>query len=108
MAKEFAKSLYQSTAWISTRNAYFKSKQGLCERCLKQNKIVVGEIVHHKEYITPQNINNPDITLNWNNLELVCRECHKKEHDGNLQSISEGLIFNENGDIVNENESNIF
>ena len=40
-----------------------------------------GEIVHHKIPIDPTNINNPDITLNWNNLQYVCRDCHAKIHD---------------------------
>lgn len=39
-----------------------------------------GVIVHHRIHLTPQNITNPMIVLNWNNLELLCRECHAKEH----------------------------
>ena len=80
--KDYAKSFYKSRAWQHCRDAYAKSQAGLCERCLKEGKIVPGEIVHHKVYISPENINNPEITLNWNNLELVCRECHEREHKG--------------------------
>ena len=54
MAKEWAKSFYQSKAWRRCRDAFFISKQGLCERC--ENP---GKIVHHKIYITPNNINDP-------------------------------------------------
>lgn len=104
MAKEWAKSFYNSQQWKDTRDSYYRSVNGLCERCLKNNKISVGEIVHHKIYINARNINDINITLNYNNLELLCRECHKKEHDGNIQSISDGLIFNEEGDIVYEYE----
>ena len=39
-----------------------------------------GEIVHHKAHITPQNINDPSITLDWSNLMLVCRDCHGELH----------------------------
>lgn len=57
-----------------------RSVGGLCERCLKKGLIVPGEIVHHKVYISPDNINDPAITLNPNNLELLCRDCHAEEH----------------------------
>ena len=40
-----------------------------------------GEIVHHKTELTPDNIDDPNITLNWDNLELLCRFCHAEVHD---------------------------
>lgn len=75
MAKEYAKAFYNSTAWIKCKNSYIKSVFGLCERCGKP-----GYIVHHKKHLTPNNINNPDITLNHDNLEYLCLECHNIEH----------------------------
>lgn len=39
-----------------------------------------GYIVHHKHYIDMSNIYNTDITLDFNNLELLCIACHNKEH----------------------------
>lgn len=95
MAKEWAKSFYHSRAWRQCRDAYFISKHGLCERCGAP-----GKIVHHKIYITPENINDPDITLNFDNLELLCQECHNREHFEKYSATREGLIFDENGDIV--------
>lgn len=80
--KPYAESFYKSQAWQKTRNAYAKSKGGLCERCLSNGKYKAGEIVHHKIYITPDNISDPSITLDWNNLELVCRDCHAEIHTG--------------------------
>lgn len=38
--------------------------------------------MHHKIHITPDNINDPNITLDWNNLQLVCRDCHAEIHAG--------------------------
>ena len=78
--KDFAKTLYKSKAWQRTREAYASSVGRLCEICLKQGIYKTGEIVHHKIVLTPDNINNPDITLSWDNLQLVCRDCHAKEH----------------------------
>lgn len=78
--KEFAESFYKSTAWKNCRQAYASSRRGLCERCLQRGIYTPGVIVHHKVHITPNNITDPDIVLNWQNLELLCRECHAKEH----------------------------
>ena len=80
MAKEFSKRLYKSAAWQACRTAYIKKVGGLCERCFKEGKIVPGVIVHHKIYLTPENVNEPRITLNFDNLELLCEACHNKEH----------------------------
>ena len=80
--KEYAESFYKSQAWKKTRAAYAKSMGGLCERCLKYGHYNPGEIVHHKIHITPENITNPDIALNFDNLELLCRDCHAYMHTG--------------------------
>ena len=80
--KDFAAGRYKSKRWQTTRLAYLKSVGGLCERCLKKGLYKPAVIVHHKVYLTAENINNPEITLNWNNLEAVCRECHEDEHRG--------------------------
>ena len=53
----------------------------LCERCLKNGILKPAEIVHHKVELTPDNIDNPNITLGFNNLEAVCRDCHAQIHD---------------------------
>ena len=79
--KEFAKRFYSSNAWKECRKAYAKSKGNLCERCLAKGIITPAVIVHHKVYLTPDNIDNPNITLDWSNLECVCRACHEEEHD---------------------------
>jgi len=80
MAKAFTKGFYNSVAWKKCRTAYRASVGGLCERCLQNGLYVPGEIVHHKKHIAPENINDPAILLDWNNLELLCRDCHKAEH----------------------------
>lgn len=78
--KEFAKGFYKSAAWKRCRAAYAKAAGGLCERCLSKGLYNPGEIVHHKTELTPDNINNPAIALSWDNLELVCRNCHAELH----------------------------
>lgn len=80
MAKKFAQGFYSSEAWNKCRAAYKKSVGGLCECCLAKGLYNPGTIVHHKIHITPQNIEIPEIALDWSNLELVCRECHAEKH----------------------------
>lgn len=78
--KEFARAFYQSQAWKKCRTAYAKSRRGLCERCLERGIVRPGEIVHHVEHISPDNITDPKILLDWGNLQLVCRDCHAQIH----------------------------
>ena len=80
MAKEFAKSFYASSAWKICKSGYAASQNYLCERCRAAGELVPGKIVHHKIPLTPDNINDPNIALNWGNLELLCLSCHNKEH----------------------------
>lgn len=78
--KEFAAFFYKSKAWQNCRSAYAKSVGGLCEQCLKRGLVKTGDIVHHKIKLTPDNINDPAVALSWDNLELLCRDCHAKAH----------------------------
>ena len=80
LAKQFAKTFYSSKAWQDCRNEYARSRGHLCERCAAKGLIVPGEIVHHKIYIDASNINDESVTMNFDNLELLCRDCHAEEH----------------------------
>ena len=78
--KEFAEKFYKSQAWQNCRDAYMKKVNGLCEKCLELGLITPAEEVHHKIVLNPQNINDPNITLSFNNLIALCREHHRREH----------------------------
>lgn len=84
---------YQSKVWEQTRNAYYKSKLGMCERCNSCNGKM---IVHHKVYINDRNVNDYSITLDFNNLELLCIDCHNKEHFKNKIPYE----FDEQGNLI--------
>ena len=98
MAKEFARPFYKSYAWRTCKSGYAASKNYLCERCLAAGKYIPGKIVHHKIPLTPDNIDDPNITLNWGNLELLCQDCHNKEHLSNGQQ--KRYSVDENGKII--------
>lgn len=93
MAKEYAKWFYNSKSWRKL-SAYIRIKyDNTCQECGE-----FGDQVHHIIEITPENINDPNITLNENNLTLLCDTCHNKKKRKELD-INEGLYFDENGDI---------
>lgn len=103
MAKEFSKKFYKSKEWKHCRSSYISEREkidgGICEHC----KDDVGYIVHHIEELTPLNINDPNITLNNDNLEYVCKKCHDNEHDfgrGKKSYTKKGYRFNEKGELV--------
>lgn len=80
MAKPWAEKFYNSARWQHCRAAFIDSRiredGGMCQRCHAQ----LGYIVHHKIHLTPLNIDDPEISLNFDNLEYVCKDCHDEEH----------------------------
>ncbi len=65
---------------------------------MKNGQIVHGKIVHHRIHLTESNINDPAITLAFNNLELLCHDCHNKEHFKNESGAR--YTFDANGEII--------
>ena len=74
--KEWAEAFYGSRKWRKCRNAYTRKRVGIdggmCEICHDN----IGHIVHHKEHLTKENISDPEVALNEDNLEYVCKMCH--------------------------------
>ena len=97
MARDFARRFYSSKTWQDCRNNYAAYRSHLCEDCLARGQYTPGEIVHHIVELTPSNITDPSVTLNWDNLRLVCRDCHADEHRArhNLP-----YVFGNDGEII--------
>ena len=95
--KEFAKSFYNSKKWKACRNSYIQYRimidGGLCEECHERP----GFIVHHKQLLTPENINDPDTSLNHDMLEYVCKECHDRFDDHFVRCAKPKCMFLPNG-----------
>ena len=99
MAKEFTESFYKSPAWRKSRATFLASKFYVCERC--QNRNGIGNIAHHKECLTPNNIDDVRVTLAWDNLECLCQVCHNKEHHREKEEVTrEGFAFGEDGQLI--------
>lgn len=96
MAKPWAEKFYKSPQWKRTRELYANSRGNICEKCWEKGLVVPGEIVHHKIFLTPSNINNPDISLGFSNLELLCRNCHAAVHE---QGMKKRYKINSDGSV---------
>lgn len=93
MAKDYSKDFYNSRKWRNL-SSYIREKYNhICQECGE-----FGDQVHHIIEITPENINNPDITLNENNLTLLCDGCHNKKKKKELD-VNDGLYFDFDGNL---------
>lgn len=92
--KDYARSFYKGKQWRETERAYMAYRHGICERCGKP-----ARVVHHRVWLTPENIGDPYISLDWSNLEALCMECHNREHTAK-GAVREGLAFNSDGELV--------
>ena len=99
MARDYAKQFYGSTQWKKARSLYLGSQFNVCEDCGK-----AASIVHHIKPITPNNINDPNITLNQNNFKALCEDCHTLIHSNNVKQ--NGITFDNSGNITKE--ANVF
>ena len=86
---------YHSAAWRKLSRVFLLSQNYICERCGKP-----AEIAHHRKYLTPANMNDPEISLNPSNLEALCMACHNAEHFGTGGAIAAGYEFDENGELI--------
>lgn len=66
---------YRSDEWKTARMIKIASAGGLCEDCS-----AIGEEVHHKIRLTPENVTDINVSINQDNLMLLCKDCHNKEH----------------------------
>lgn len=72
---------YNSMAWKTTSRAYRQSVGGLCERCMSKGLVNPAEVIHHKIPLTDRNISDLSISLSWDNLQALCRQCHADAHE---------------------------
>lgn len=137
MAREFAKALYHSPAWLRNRKLYMdmpvdtsghrlfsryrenSSEQeyywvedggydvvvspdrivppGMCERCFARGEYVSAKVVHHIVHVSPENVDDPHVTLSFDNFMRLCQDCHAAVHS----SVPESRVtFDEFGNVV--------
>ena len=92
--KDWAESFYLSKRWRQTRDDFLKHKNLTCERCGE-----AATIAHHRIWLTKENINDVNLTLNWKNLEALCQNCHNVEHHSKKRK-QKRYIVDENGNVL--------
>ena len=65
---------YHSKAWQSLRQL-FLYESPLCVNCLKKGKLTSSYAVDHIIDISKR----PDLALNFDNLQALCKSCHDKK-----------------------------
>lgn len=86
MAQEFSKKFYKSNEWKIFRENYILEKtteEGKikCEECGKEITEPKERQLHHIHELTPLNIYDVNITMNADNILLLCQQCHNKKHN---------------------------
>ncbi len=80
MAQDFSKRFYASQEWMDFRFNLILERGPVCQRCGRLVTDTSKLIGHHRITLAPQNINDPSFTLNKDYVELICFECHNREH----------------------------
>lgn len=91
---------YLGKAWKDCRKTYLSSVGNLCEICAEKGIITPAYIVHHKTHLTVENLNNPDIALNYDNLQAVCINCHNKIHFSSKANANRRYKVDEEGNVM--------
>lgn len=74
---------YCSKPWRELSYKIKVDRGGECERCGWQavsNDDWSGLIGHHKIELTDDNVDDASVSLNPNNVEIICLRCHNSEH----------------------------
>lgn len=89
MAREFTNGFYSSAAWIKCREGFMESKLWICQMC----GLPGANTAHHIIHINEENINDPEVTLNWKNLMALHHDCHNKIHGKHQEVCREDVMF---------------
>lgn len=85
---------YHTKAWFRMRYYIRLKYKGICQRCGKN-----GTHVHHIKLVTEANVNDPNVTLNEENLTLLCHDCHNFIHMDS-KYMRDDVTFNDAGEVV--------
>lgn len=80
MSEGIVRQLYLSKEWGQLRNNLIIECKSTCQRCNKYYRDTSKLIGHHKIHLTKENVHDYNISLNKDNVELICHDCHNKEH----------------------------
>lgn len=73
-------SFYHSKEWILFRETILSERKPICFYCGEAFRRDETIVVHHKEELTLNNVNDYMVSLNPDNVELVHTRCHNAIH----------------------------
>jgi Predicted restriction endonuclease len=85
---------YHSKVWAKCRDSVVRMRHGICELCGK-----AGKEVHHKVPLTESNVSDPNVSINPDNLMVLCKSCHdsiRANENGNIKR----CLFASDGSIM--------
>ncbi len=95
MARQALKWFYDSAAWKSTRRAALLRDRYRCQICGGR-----ATEVHHLTELSEKNVHDKCISLNLDNLQSLCHDCHTsitKEEHGRAGAIGVKYVFDADG-----------
>lgn len=95
MAKyDILKSFYNSKRWRDFRTEIIATRGPVCVDC---HKAIINpkeiEIDHDPIELTPENVGNPNIALNPENVKVRCHDCHNKRHNRFGHQAEQGVFL---------------
>lgn len=107
-ARDFSRHIYHSARWASLQKLAMERTETttgmcppfMCERCYKHGILKPAKVVHHITFITPENVNDPSVTLNLDNLTRLCQDCHAAVHSSDPDAGPKRYRFDEHGNMV--------
>ena len=100
MGRSVDQRFYNDPKWKRERKLY-RQRHPFCERCLAFGIYKPTEIVHHREHLNESNVKDSKVSLNFENLEALCFDCHNKEHHkGAKRQSKRRFFFDEQGLVI--------
>ena len=89
------RSFYTSDRWQKFRATIIADRGPVCAKC---GKIIVNPLdceLDHINELSPENVNDVTVSLNSENIQILCHACHDKKHNrfGHQQEHGVFLIF---------------
>lgn len=95
MAKyDVLKSFYNSVRWRKFRPIIIADRAPICVDC---HRVITNskeiEIDHDPIELTPENVNDPKISLNPDNVKIRCHDCHNRRHNRFCHKVEQGVFL---------------
>ena len=85
---------YESKQWVKLARYIRIKYYYTCQVCGRR-----GVYVHHIIWLTDENVSDPNIALNEDNLTLLCLDCHNEIHKGRT-GLRDDVKFSSDGQLI--------